>query len=113
MLFRINSELLVFYPDRMHISKWVTISKVSLRKTIVKVNISNSKSLGNIFISKKLGLAYFPYYRLPPSEIVKRAENPRKLAIVQAPLKDTAIVAVGDYWPDRGADFCQPFTKYI
>jgi len=66
----------------MYVSKWVTISKASLRKTIAKVSALNSESLGNIFISKKLRLAYFPYYRPPPSEIIKRAKNLRKLAVV-------------------------------
>ena len=51
MLFRINGELLAFCLNRMHISKWVTISKASLRKTIAKASALNSKSLGNIFIS--------------------------------------------------------------
>ena len=113
MLSKINGELPASCPNRMHVSKWVTISKASLRKTIAKVSASNSESLGNTFISEKLGLAYFPHYRPPPGEIVERAENPRKPAAVQAPLKDAAIVAVGDRWPDRGADFCQPFTRYV
>jgi len=71
MLFRINGELLASCPNRIYISKLVTISKVSLKKTIAKVSALNSKSLGNIFISKKLRLAYFPYYYLPLSEIVE------------------------------------------
>jgi len=82
MLSRINGELLASCPNKIYISKWVTISKVSLRKTIAKVSALNSESLGNTFISKKLGLAYFPHYRPPPSEIVERAENPRKPAVV-------------------------------
>jgi len=97
MLSRINGELLASCPNKIYISKWVTISKVSLRKTIAKVSALNSESLGNIFISEKLGLAYFPYYRLPPSEIIKRVKNLRKLAAVQAPLKDAAIIVVRDY----------------
>jgi hypothetical protein len=71
MLFRINSKLLAFYPDRIYINKWVIISKVSLRKTIVKVNALNSESLENIFISKKFRLPYFLYYCLPLNKIVK------------------------------------------
>ena len=63
---------------------------------MAKASTLNSKSLGNIFISKKLRLAYFPHYRLHPSEIFKRTENPRKPTAVQAPLKDTAIITVGD-----------------
>jgi len=60
MLPRINNKLLASCPNRMHISKWVIISKASLRKTIAKVSALNSKFLENTFISKKLGLAYFP-----------------------------------------------------
>ena len=79
MLPKVNGKLLTSCPNKMYISKWVTISKASLKKTIAKASTSNSKSLKNIFINKKLRLAYFPYYRPPPSKIVKRAKNPKKL----------------------------------
>ena len=85
MLPRINDELPASCPNRIYISKWVTISKASLRKAIAKASTLNSEFLENIFISKKLGSAYFPYYRLPPGKIVKRAENPRKLNLLVLP----------------------------
>lgn len=63
---------------------------------MAKASALNSEPLGNTFISEKLGLAYFLHYRPPPGEIVERAENPRKPAALQAPLKNAAIVAVRD-----------------
>ena len=54
MLPRINGELLASCPNRIHINKWVTISKASLRKTTAKASTLNHKSLENIFISEKL-----------------------------------------------------------
>ena len=83
----INKELLASYFNRMHISKWVTISKASLRKAIAKASTLNSKFLENIFISEKLGLAYFSYYYLPLGKIVKRAKNPRKLNLLVLPCR--------------------------
>jgi hypothetical protein len=87
MLPRINNKLPASCPNRIYISKWVTISKASLRKTIAKASALNSKFLENIFISEKLGSAYFPYYRLSLGEIIKRAKNPRKPNLLVLPRK--------------------------
>jgi len=83
MLPRINNKLPAPYPNRIYISKWVTISKASLRKTIAL----NSKFLENIFISERLGSACFPYYYFTLGKIVKRAKNPRKLNPLVLPRK--------------------------
>lgn len=82
MLPKVNGKLLISCPNKIYISKWVIISKVSLKKTIVKASTLNSKFLKNIFINKKLRLAYFPYYCPPLSKIVKRAKNPKKLNLL-------------------------------
>ena len=79
MLSRINNKLPASCPDRIYISKWVTISKASLRKAIAKASTLNSEFLENTFISKKLKLACFPHYYPPLGKIVKRAKNPKKL----------------------------------
>ena len=45
---------------------------------MTKVSALDSGSLENTFISEKLRLDYFPYYRPLFSEIVERTKNPRK-----------------------------------
>jgi hypothetical protein len=82
MLLRINSKLLAFCPDRIYISKWVIISKVSLRKTIAKASALNNEFLENIFINKKFRLLYFFCYCLPLGKIVKQVKNPKKLNLL-------------------------------